>query len=415
MNDLVVITAQQVLVMFLLILVGYLAVRCKALDADARRSFSSLLVNLVVPAMIIDSYMVPFDPAILSNLLRAALASGAVLVAGLLIALAATHAMHDADRPLLRFAVTFSNAGYMGFPLINALFGAEGLLYASIFNTFFNILIWTAGMAILDPKASQGNPLLELAKKPALLAVAAGLVLYLGQIPVPALIAQPISLLGAMNTPLSMLITGAIIATSDLRAVIRSGRLWLILVLRMAVIPAVSFLLCLATGTGGMVGAVVILLVMPNQVVVSDKDAVDGRAFPTLLMVVILASGLVAWWPRNRKALRNRLTVTCTKGWSRLWHDYHTSLGFYALLLLLLMALTGLTWSFGWFRDAAYSLLDFIPDNGQRRFLYSLHTGSWGGMITRILYFLAALIGAFLPWTGYYLWWKKRKRSRQTA
>lgn len=135
----------------------------------------------------------------------------------------------------------------------------------------------------------------------------------------------------------------------------------------------------------------------------------------TLLMVVILASGLVAWWPRNRKALRNRLTVTCTKGWPRLWHDYHTSLGFYALLLLLLMALTGLTWSFGWFRDAAYSLLDFIPDNGQRRFLYSLHTGSWGGMVTRILYFLAALIGAFLPWTGYYLWWKKRKRSRQTA
>ena len=59
--------------------------------------------------------------------------------------------MNDPDRPLLRFAITFSNAGYMGFPLIEALFGAEGLLYASIFNTFFNILLWTAGVALLAP------------------------------------------------------------------------------------------------------------------------------------------------------------------------------------------------------------------------------------------------------------------------
>ena len=163
-GNLVSITAQKVLVMFLLILVGYLAVRFHILDAGARRSFSSLLVNIVVPAMIVNSYMTAFDPEILANLVRTALVSLGVLVAGLAVALAFTCRMRHPDRPLIRFAITFSNAAYMGFPLIEALFGAEGLLYASIFNTFFNILIWTAGMAILDPKASQGNPLLELAK-----------------------------------------------------------------------------------------------------------------------------------------------------------------------------------------------------------------------------------------------------------
>ena len=64
-GNLVTITAQQVLVMFLLILVGYLAVRVKVLGAEARQNFSSLLINLVVPAMIVDSYLIPFDPAIL--------------------------------------------------------------------------------------------------------------------------------------------------------------------------------------------------------------------------------------------------------------------------------------------------------------------------------------------------------------
>lgn len=76
----------------------------------------------------------------------------------------------------------------------------------------------------------------------------------------------------------------------------------------------------------------------------------------TLLMVVILVSGLVIWWPRSRKVLRNRLQVSCTKGWRRFWYDSHVTLGFYSTLFLLVMALTGLTWSFGWYRSFAYGL-----------------------------------------------------------
>lgn len=284
--------------MFLLIFVGYLAVRCRALDAEARRNFSSLLVNIVVPAMIINSYMTAFDPEILSNLIRTALVSAGVLVAGLLIALLFTHRMKDPNRPLIRFAVTFSNAAYMGFPLIEALFGSEGLLYASIFNTFFNILIWTAGVAILDPGARAGNPLRELVKKPALIAVAIGLVIYLGRIPVPTLISQPLSLLGGINTPLSMLITGIIITTSDLRSVVRSTSLWYTILLRMLVIPAVTFALCLLTGTGGMVAAVVILLeacpcaaitsVFAVQYHYDEQFAAGAVVVSTLLSILVL-------------------------------------------------------------------------------------------------------------------------------
>lgn len=286
--------------MFLLILTGYLAVRGRLLNAEARQGFSSLLVNLVVPAMIINSYLIEFDPEILSNLVRSAFASAAVLVIGLCIALLSTRKKTGPDQPILRFAMTFSNAGYMGFPLINALFGAEGMLYASIFNTFFNLLIWTAGIALVDRSSgtAKRNLALELIKKPALLAVAVGLVLYLGQIPVPYLIAQPIGLLAGMNTPLSMLITGIIIATSDLRPVIRSLQLWHAILIRMLVIPAASFLFCLLTGTGGMVGAVVILLeacpcaaltsVLAIQYRYSEQLAAGLVVLSTLLSIVTL-------------------------------------------------------------------------------------------------------------------------------
>lgn len=222
----------------------------------------------------------------------------------------------------------------------------------------------------------------------------------------------------------------------------------------------------------------------------------------TLLMVVVLVSGLIIWWPRTRKALHNRLQVSCTKGWRRFWYDSHVALGFYSTLFLLVMALTGLTWSFGWYRSFAYGLfgatpsssasphhhgtpqeapstrakgknktnidykvwdeafqkvqaqypgyaslrieknkiqvnqsrylrrtdtVEFNPANGEptriipstetprsqklRSWFYAFHTGSWGGIYTKVLYFLAAFIGGVLPLSGYYLWWKKRRKS----
>lgn len=220
----------------------------------------------------------------------------------------------------------------------------------------------------------------------------------------------------------------------------------------------------------------------------------------TLLMVFILVSGLVIWIPRNRRALKNRLRVACNKGWRRFWYDSHVSLGFYATLFLLVMALTGLTWSFPWYRNAAYSLLGASPSRSQapkspshsspkeeraaafdyavwdkvmrelhqqypsyasitlsrseakislpgrmrrsdtvrfdsrtgeirkvipyqdtpraqqlKMWFYAFHTGTWGGLTTQILYFLAALIGGILPLSGYYLWFKRARRRKTTV
>ncbi|WP_303270342.1 PepSY domain-containing protein [uncultured Alistipes sp.] len=257
----------------------------------------------------------------------------------------------------------------------------------------------------------------------------------------------------------------------------------------------------------------------PSKGEKSIGNAIVGVS--TLALVVILVSGLILWIPRSRKALRNRLKVSCSDG-RRFWHDCHVSLGFYATLLLLVMALTGLTWSFGWYRTAAYALFGGTPqiavaqefparktDSGSRQsrersgerntgrehdgtqaetearpfdyavwdavlgqltthctayktitltrteaqvarqsamrridratfdprsgrlaeitryeetprqqrlrgWFYAFHTGTWGGIWTKILYFLAALVGASLPLTGYWLWWRRCTKKRKT-
>lgn len=252
-----------------------------------------------------------------------------------------------------------------------------------------------------------------------------------------------------------------------------------------------------------------------------DSARPDGGLFvgklivgvSTLLFVVILVSGIVVWWPRNRKALTNSLKIPFRKGTTRFQYGLHVAGGMYVLVFLLVMALTGLTWSFSWYRNGVYALFGatstqnsgtastsggkdgkeekkdtaaggqhqgrksrttaythwqrvyeelsgsnegfeqitlghgsasvsfgrwgnqraadrytFDSENGEitsvdrystretsgklRGWLYSLHVGSWGGIPTRILYFIAALIGATLPLTGYYLWIKRLLRRR---
>ena len=192
----------------------------------------------------------------------------------------------------------------------------------------------------------------------------------------------------------------------------------------------------------------------------------------TLVMVVILVSGVAIWVPRTRKALKNRLLVSCTKGWRRFWYDSHVSLGIYATLFLLAMsapqqrgkekqdkkpefdyAVWDAVVSELQVRYSSYASISLTAGKAQvnkpgnmrssdtaafdartgeitsvtayddipraqkmKGWFYAFHTGSWGGMTTKALYFLAAFIGGILPLSGYYLWLKKKRRpSRKKA
>ena len=76
----------------------------------------------------------------------------------------------------------------------------------------------------------------------------------------------------------------------------------------------------------------------------------------TIVFVVVLITGIIIWIPRNRKALKNKLKISARRGWKRFLYDIHVAGGMYALILLLAMALTGLTWSFSWYRTGFYKV-----------------------------------------------------------
>ncbi len=259
--ELAIITARQVIILFLMIFAGFACAKAGIVQRQAKQAFSDLLVGLVVPCMVINSYLSPFNPQTLRNLLLAYVLSAVLLIAGIAVTFICTGRTPQNDRPIIRFASIYSNSAYMGFPLISVLFGNEGLLYASAFVTVFNILLWTQGILMLKGgRTSFRQTIRTIATTPVLLAVAAGLILYLGRIPVPELIQTPLEMIGDMNTPLSMFITGMMIAESDLKLLPTRRGLGTVLVIRLAAIPAVCFLLYRLLHVSGMAAQVVLLL-----------------------------------------------------------------------------------------------------------------------------------------------------------
>lgn len=252
--ELAVITAKQVAVLFLLIFAGFACVKTGTVKIEAKKAFSDLLLYLIVPAMVINSYLTEFDPKVLQNLLQSFALSTVLLLLGLVITFLLTLRIgKEKNTPILRFAYIFSNAAYMGFPLVQALFGAEGLLYASVYVTVFNILLWTVGYAMVSGKVRPGEVLHSILTTPVLWSVLLGLTLYLCRVNVPELIRQPLQLVGNMNTPLSMIITGMLIAGSKPEKLLGNREIYRIILIRMLFIPLVSFLLFRLLSVQGMV------------------------------------------------------------------------------------------------------------------------------------------------------------------
>ena len=239
--ELALICAQQVIVLFLLIGAGAAAIKTGVLKAEGRQTLSNLLVYLVVPAMIIHSYMMEFSEEILHNLLAAFGLSVLAILIGTVLTLALTAKQKDRRAPIFRFACVFSNAAYMASPSSRAVrFGGSALRQRLRYRFQHPALDHGLrhGQRQFQPQGS-GQ---ESAPHAGALRHGGGACYLPFADPGAALIAQPLELLSNMNTPLSMLITGILIATGDLKQIVCDRHIWKLAAVRMLLIPAV----CLA-------------------------------------------------------------------------------------------------------------------------------------------------------------------------
>ena len=142
---------------------------------------------------------------------------------------------------VLRFATIFSNAGFMGLPLVEGIVGDKGVIYGSFFIVVFNLICWTYGFRMMSGGQKMSWKVLLL--NPGIIGLIFGLPIYFLKIPIPAVLAEPVGFFADLNTPLAMLVIGSYVAKVDLHSFISDLAVYKMAALRLVAAPAV-FLLC---------------------------------------------------------------------------------------------------------------------------------------------------------------------------
>ena len=238
-------TIEQIIVMLILMIIGVICYKTHILNTDKSKILSDILIKVITPALIIDSFQQKFEIELLHGFL---IALGlTVLSLGLAFVLSRLLIRPNsaADVRIERFGAMFSNCGFMGIPLAYGVLGSEGVFYIIAYNTLFDILVFSYGEGYMKG-ASMYKPMdiLKLMVNPATVASVFGIILFVGNIELPQLLSRPIGLVADMNTPAAMLVAGVSVAQANILKMIRKGRLYYIAAIKLLIIPLVFILIC---------------------------------------------------------------------------------------------------------------------------------------------------------------------------
>ncbi len=207
-----IVVLKQLSVMALIAIVGFVVTKAFKFEKKEEQFLSKLLLYVINPCLIVCSFDKPYSPEKMHDLLLMILLSFVAHLVLSLLAILFCRSKSEQGKQLDcldKLSVVFTNCGFIGIPLINGVFGAEGTFYLMGFLAIFNIWLWTFGYYMI---AGTVKPL-KVITNPSVIAVLIGLLLFCLPINLPQLISKPLSLIGDMNTAVSMLLLGMLFAT----------------------------------------------------------------------------------------------------------------------------------------------------------------------------------------------------------
>lgn len=290
---------QQMLVLFLVMLVGFLGERKGSLDDITSKKLSWIVVNIANPAMILSSLSgenrIPSQELVVTAMISIGMF---LCLMGLAVVLPNILKAKRSQYGVYRVMTVFSNIGFMGFPIISALYGKEALLYVSLFILPYNILIYTYGILCLSSEEINLKSSLKKMGNIGVFASLGALVLYFGNIVLPDLLSQAFDMFANLTAPLSMMVIGASFGTMSLRQMLTDVRLLIFAGIKLILIPVVGmWILVQFVGNSMLLGVCLVMLATPvgsmtamlAQQYDCDRDLSSrGVALTTLLSVVTI-------------------------------------------------------------------------------------------------------------------------------
>lgn len=337
---------QQMIILFLLMMVGFGLKKTGLINTTGVKTLSAVVVNAANPAMVLAASINKENTIQGMELARTFGLILIVYVILIILAWVLTRVLRVpvGQRGTYQNMTVFSNIGFMGFPLVSAMFGSEAMLYASLFTIPYNILIYTYAYVMMDrdradicktgitpeenapttssattsiapgindgrtapekcnthtsPSHPSVSDTLKKIFNIGMIASILTIIIYLTRVPVPKFIESTVTYLSNLTAPLSMIVIGASMADMKLRDMCTDVRLLIFSGLKLLLIPIVGVLLIKLTGASALfVGVCVIMLGTPvgsmTAMLAQTHDsnaelASRGVALTTVLSVVTL-------------------------------------------------------------------------------------------------------------------------------
>ena len=288
----------QMVQLFAILIIGYILCKRDVMTPDFTKRLNKIVVNITLPSMILSSVLGSEggDNALVFYLFGLATALYFVMP---FLTLGISKLMHmpKSEEGLYAFMMTFSNVGFMGYPVIRAAYGDLAVFYTSIFNILFNVSGFTLGIWLIH--RGTGTKAQFSAKKllsPGILFSAMAVIFYLLKIKLPTPVTQLVSTVGGLTTPLAMLLIGATLGQMPIKEVFNDWHMYPFTVVKQILLPLAMWPLIRLLIADPMIrGIMLILMAMPvantsvlfaTEFGLSERTAAKNVFFTTLVSIL---------------------------------------------------------------------------------------------------------------------------------
>ncbi len=289
----------KIVSLFLLIMIGYIAKKLNVVKSDIKGHLSTLVLNITLPLYIFTAMQFEFSRDVLKETGILVVISVVYYAVVYLFANGFTKVTKQKDmrRDIFQYMITFSNVGYMGYPIMYELAGEKGMFYAAIYNLSFNVLTWTLGVYIMSRHKSEVEhqsmkERLVHVLNPSLFAVIIGFTCFLFSIKVPIALIDTFKSVGSATTPFSMMFIGIILAEIKVQSIFTDIWVFIVSAIRLIVIPLTTFVILKVLGLNGLLLMIpVVLSAMPtsaNSAIIASRYGNDSELASKMIFVSTL-------------------------------------------------------------------------------------------------------------------------------
>jgi predicted permease len=284
------------LTMFVMIAVGMIVKKINIIGAEGQKNITDLVIYLVLPCNIVKSFMVEFNYKVVYTF-------AGVLMISILIQILCTilgHVLYNkVDLPkkkCLQYATVCSNAGFLGNPVAEGVFGSMGLTLAQFYLIPQRIVMWSAGISVFTETPDKKTLFKKVMTHPCIIACNIGIVLMLTQFQLPGFLTSSLQSVSNCNTALSMMVIGMILADIDIRNLM-DWKVVYFTIIRLILIPVIVYIPCRLLQFDSLVtGVCVLLAAMPagaTTSILASKYNGDA-AFATKCVIFSTLASLIS-------------------------------------------------------------------------------------------------------------------------